>query len=67
MPGLFQTEDYARAVTRLGHHSATADEIERRVALRIKRQDAADPAGTAAGLGGHGRGGPAPARTAAPR
>jgi hypothetical protein len=39
VPGLFQTEDYARAVTRLGHHSATADEIERRVALRIKRQD----------------------------
>jgi transcriptional regulator with XRE-family HTH domain len=39
VPGLFQTEDYARAVTRLGHHSAAADEIERRVALRIKRQD----------------------------
>jgi transcriptional regulator with XRE-family HTH domain len=39
VPGLFQTEDYARAVTRLGHHSAPADEIERRVALRMKRQD----------------------------
>ena len=39
VPGLFQTEDYARAVTRLGHHSATAEEIERRVALRMKRQD----------------------------
>ena len=39
VPGLFQTEDYARAVTRLGHHSAPADEIERRVALRVKRQD----------------------------
>ena len=39
VPGLFQTEDYARAVTRLGHHSAPAEEIERRVALRIKRQD----------------------------
>ena len=39
VPGLFQTEDYARAVTRLGHHSATAEEIERRVTLRIKRQD----------------------------
>ena len=37
--GLFQTEDYARAVTRLGHHSAPAAEIERRVGLRIKRQD----------------------------
>src|SRR5450756_1721520 len=39
VPGLFQTEDYARAVTQLGHHSASADEIDRRVALRIKRQD----------------------------
>jgi transcriptional regulator with XRE-family HTH domain len=37
--GLFQTEDYARAVTRLGHHSAAPDEIERRVALRVRRQD----------------------------
>jgi len=37
--GLFQTEDYARAVTRLGHQSAPAAEIERRVGLRIKRQD----------------------------
>ena len=37
--GLFQTEDYARAVTRLGHQVATAAEIERRVGLRIKRQD----------------------------
>jgi transcriptional regulator with XRE-family HTH domain len=39
VPGLFQTEDYARAVTWLGHHSATAEEIERRVDLRIRRQD----------------------------
>jgi hypothetical protein len=38
VPGLFQTEDYARAVTRLGHQSATADEIERRVLLRVRRQ-----------------------------
>ena len=30
--GLFQTEDYARAVTLLGHTSAPADEIDRRVA-----------------------------------
>ena len=37
--GLFQTEDYARAVTLLGHTSAPADEIERRVSLRLKRQD----------------------------
>jgi len=38
VPGLFQTEDYARAVTILGHRSASADEIERRVSLRLKRQ-----------------------------
>ena len=37
--GLFQTEDYARAVTLLGHTTATADEIDRRVSLRLKRQD----------------------------
>jgi Domain of unknown function (DUF5753)/Helix-turn-helix domain len=37
--GLFQTEDYARAVTMLGHTSAPTDEIERLVSLRLKRQD----------------------------
>jgi transcriptional regulator with XRE-family HTH domain len=37
--GLFQTEAYARAVARRGRKSAPADEIERRVALRLKRQD----------------------------
>ena len=37
--GLFQTGDYARAVTRLGHQAAPAPEIERRVGLRVKRQD----------------------------
>jgi transcriptional regulator with XRE-family HTH domain len=37
--GLFQTSDYAAAVTRLGRKSAPYEEIERRVALRIKRQD----------------------------
>jgi len=39
VPGLFQTGDYARAVTRLGHPVAPETEIERRVALRIRRQD----------------------------
>jgi transcriptional regulator with XRE-family HTH domain len=38
VPGLFQTEDYARAVTVLGHRSASAEEIERRVGLRLQRQ-----------------------------
>jgi len=37
--GLFQTEDYARAVTILGHTAAPAAEIERRVSLRLQRQD----------------------------
>jgi hypothetical protein len=37
--GLFQTEDYARAVTLLGHRAAPAEEIDRRVSLRLKRQD----------------------------
>jgi hypothetical protein len=37
--GLFQTEAYARAVTLLGFRSAPAEEIERRVSLRLKRQD----------------------------
>jgi hypothetical protein len=36
--GLFQTEDYARAVTLLGHTSAPAEEIDRRVGLRLGRQ-----------------------------
>lgn len=37
--GLFQTEAYARAVTLLGHKSAPAGEVDRRVGLRLKRQD----------------------------
>jgi hypothetical protein len=37
--GLFQTREYARAVTLLGHSAAAAEEIERRVALRARRQE----------------------------
>jgi len=37
--GLFQTEAYARAVTLLGNTVAPAEEINRRVSLRLKRQD----------------------------
>jgi transcriptional regulator with XRE-family HTH domain len=37
--GLFQTEDYARAVTMLGHRAAPTGELDRRVSLRMKRQD----------------------------
>jgi transcriptional regulator with XRE-family HTH domain len=39
VPGLLQTEDYAHAVTLLGHQAAPTEEIERRVVLRRKRQD----------------------------
>jgi transcriptional regulator with XRE-family HTH domain len=38
VPGLLQTEGYARAVTLLGHAKASAEEIERRVGLRTARQ-----------------------------
>lgn len=38
VPGLFQTEAYATAVTRLGHAGATPEEVERRVRLRMTRQ-----------------------------
>jgi transcriptional regulator with XRE-family HTH domain len=38
VPGLLQTEAYARAVTKLGHPRASATELERRVGLRIARQ-----------------------------
>lgn len=38
VPGLLQTADYARAVILLGHDRATSQENERRVALRMERQ-----------------------------
>ena len=37
--GLFQTEAYACAVTLLGHKTAPTEAIDRRVSLRLKRQD----------------------------
>ena len=37
VPGLVQTEDYARAVIRGGFPSASRDEIERRVQVRMER------------------------------
>jgi Domain of unknown function (DUF5753)/Helix-turn-helix domain len=39
LPGLFQTEDYARVITRLGRQAASTEEIERRVSLRLARQE----------------------------
>jgi Domain of unknown function (DUF5753)/Helix-turn-helix domain len=38
VPGLLQTRDYARAVTRLGHPRIKIEELERRVEVRIARQ-----------------------------
>jgi hypothetical protein len=38
VPGLLQTREYARAVVLLGHEKAPGDEIERRVDLRMARQ-----------------------------
>ena len=40
--GLLQTPGYARAVISLGHGTASAEEIDRRVALRIERQKILD-------------------------
>jgi hypothetical protein len=38
VPGLLQTPEYARAIMLLGHAGEKADEIDRRVALRMQRQ-----------------------------
>lgn len=38
VPGLLQTGDYARALTRAGYPNAAEEEIDRRVALRTARQ-----------------------------
>ena len=38
MPGLLQTEDYARAVLRAAPHAGSSEEIDRQVALRMERQ-----------------------------
>jgi transcriptional regulator with XRE-family HTH domain len=40
--GLFQTEAYAHAVTSLGDRTAPAEEIDRRVSVRLKRQSLLD-------------------------
>jgi transcriptional regulator with XRE-family HTH domain len=38
VPGLLQTADYARALVRIGFPDATAEETDRRVELRMRRQ-----------------------------
>ena len=39
VPGLLQSRDYARAVVLLGHGRASLEEVERRVNLRLARQE----------------------------
>ena len=39
IPGLLQTQDYARAIIRLGHRAAPEAEVEDRVRLRMRRQE----------------------------
>ncbi|SRR5579875_1385 len=38
IPGLFQTEDYARAVIRAAPNAGSTEAVDRRVALRMERQ-----------------------------
>jgi transcriptional regulator with XRE-family HTH domain len=40
IPGLLQTADYSRAVIRAGYPGDTMDEIDRRVEIRLERQEA---------------------------
>ena len=42
VPGLLQTDDYAAALLRIGFPNASPEDIRRRVALRLKRQDLLD-------------------------
>lgn len=39
VPGLLQTKEYARSVVLLGHGRARAEEVDRRVDLRMRRQN----------------------------
>ncbi|WP_406369263.1 helix-turn-helix domain-containing protein [Streptomyces sp. NBC_00647] len=39
VPGLLQTHDYATALMRVGFPNESEDDVARRVALRVKRQD----------------------------
>lgn len=40
MPGLLQTEDYARTIIKAGTMNGTTEDVERKVALRMARQPA---------------------------
>ena len=43
IPGLLQTEDYARAIMSAGRPRISSDEMERAVALRMTRQEILEP------------------------
>jgi transcriptional regulator with XRE-family HTH domain len=43
VPGLLQTEDYARAIISVGRPKMSPDEMERAVALRMTRQEILEP------------------------
>jgi transcriptional regulator with XRE-family HTH domain len=43
IPGLLQTEDYARAIMSAGRPRVSSDEMERAVALRMTRQEILEP------------------------
>lgn len=43
IPGLLQTEDYARSIISVGRPKMSLDEIERAVALRMTRQEILEP------------------------
>ena len=59
VPGLLQTPGYARAVIARGWPGAPDEEIERRVSMRITRQELLEQVGRATPVGGRRRGGPA--------
>ena len=42
VPGLLQTRDYARSVVLLGHGRARAEDVDRRIDLRMRRQSILD-------------------------
>ena len=61
VPGLLQTEEYARAVIMQGAPGVDPDEVERRVALRMGLEKLLTQGEPATLLGDHGRGGAAAA------
>ncbi len=57
VPGLLQTEDYARAVLSVGRTLGGEEQLEERVAARMGRQERLEFARPARAVGGPGRGG----------